>query len=118
MAKRYAVVVGAVLTLIGILGFVRAEMFGLHFNTIHNVIHLLSGVIGLWAGLGGGAKGAKMFAQVFGVVYTLVALVGFAGVPAFLTTMLDLNTLYNVIHLAVGLLGLLAGFTAAKTGAA
>ena len=118
MAKGYAVVIGLVLTLVGILGFVKSDLFGLHFNLTHNFIHLLSGLIGLAAGLSGGGSGARTYAQVFGAVYTLVALAGFAGVPAFLVTTLNLNTSYNVIHIAVGLLGLLAGFTGARTSAA
>ncbi len=115
MAKGYAVVVGAVLTLVGILGFVRGEtgMLGLQFNTTHNAIHLLSGIIGLAAGLAGGGKGAKTFAQVFGVIYTIVAIAGLAHVQA-VTDMLMLNTRYNLIHAAVGALGLLVGFTGGK----
>ncbi len=112
MGKTYAVVIGLVLTLVGIIGFWKGMdgMMGLQFSTIHNVIHLATGLIGLAAGLGGGEKGGKGFAKVFGVIYTLVAILGFAGVPASIVSMLNLNTMYNVIHLAVGLLGLLAGF--------
>jgi len=112
MGKTYAVVVGLVLTLVGIIGFWKGMdgMMGMQFSTIHNVIHLASGLIGLAAGLGGGEKGGKGFAKAFGAIYTLVAILGFAGVPASLVSMLNLNLTYNVIHLAVGLLGLLAGF--------
>jgi hypothetical protein len=112
MGKTYAVVIGLVLTLVGIIGFWKGMdgMMGLQFSTIHNVIHLATGLIGLAAGLGGGEKGGRGFAKVFGLIYTLVAILGFAGVPASIVTMLNLNTMYNVIHLAVGLLGLLAGF--------
>jgi hypothetical protein len=112
MGKTYAVVIGLVLTLVGIIGFWKGMdgMMGLQFSTIHNVIHLGTGLIGLAAGLGGGEKGGRGFAKVFGLIYTLVAILGFAGVPASIVTMLNLNTMYNVIHLAVGLLGLLAGF--------
>lgn len=119
MAKGYAIVVGAVLLLIGICGFVMgtSTLMGLHFNTTHNTIHVLSGVIGLAAGLAGGGKGARLFAQAFGVIYTLVAILGFAGV-AYVNDLLMLNTLYNVIHLVVGLLGLLAGFTRTKEATA
>ena len=110
MGKTYAVVIGLVLTIVGIIGFVKpAGMMGMQFNMTHNVIHLATGLIGLAAGLGGGEKGGKAFAKVFGVVYTLVAILGFAGV-AYVVNMLMLNTEYNIIHLAVGLLGLLAGF--------
>jgi hypothetical protein len=114
MAKGYAIVVGAVLLVVGILGFVKGDagMMGMKFNTMHNSIHLLSGIIGLGAGFAG-AKASRMFAQIFGVIYTLVAILGFAGV-GFVVDMLMLNTNYNIIHIAVGLLGLLAGFTGSK----
>ncbi len=117
MARGYAVVIGLALTLAGILGFVKTKMFGLHFSISHNLIHLLSGLIGLVAGLSGGSS-AKTYAQVFGVIYTGVALAGFLGKPDFLMTTLHLNTRYNVIHIAVGLLGLVTGFTAARTSTA
>src|SRR5579864_6275883 len=113
MGKAYAVVVGLVLLLVGIIGFVEGDkmMMGLHFNLIHNCIHLVSGMVGLAAGLAGGQKGGRAFAQVFGVVYTIVAIIGFAGAPVYVVTMLDLNIpMYNYIHVVVGVLGLIAGF--------
>jgi hypothetical protein len=113
MGKTYAIVVGFVLLVVGIIGFVEGDkmMMGLHFNLIHNCIHVVSGLVGLVAGLAGGQKGGRAFAQVFGVVYTIVAIVGFAGAPVYIVTMLDLNIpMYNYIHLTVGVLGLLAGF--------
>jgi uncharacterized membrane protein HdeD (DUF308 family) len=113
MGKTYAVVVGFVLLLVGIIGFVEGDkmMMGLHFNLIHNCIHLVSGIVGLAAGLAGGQKGGRAFAQVFGVVYTIVAIIGFAGAPVYIVNMLDLNIpMYNYIHVTVGVLGLIAGF--------
>lgn len=118
MAKTYAVAVGAVLLLVGIAGFLTHKMMGLTFYPAHNVIHIVSGLIGLWAGLGKSANGPRLFAQIFGVVYTLVGLAGLAGLHDLGPIQLGLNTGYNVIHLAVGLLGLLAGFTAAKPATA
>ncbi len=116
MAKNYAVGVGSVLLILGLLGFGRGnnDLFGLHFNTMHNTIHLLSGLIGLWAGFGKNASAPRLFAQVFGAIYTLVAILGFAHMPASLNDMLTLNPPYNVIHLIVGLLGLVAGFMGAR----
>ena len=116
MAKTYAVVIGAILLIVGLLGFAKnnQDLFGLHFNTIHNTVHVVSGLIGLWAGFGKSASAPRLFAQVFGVIYTLVAIMGFAHMPASIDTMLDLNPLYNVIHLVVGLLGIAAGFMGPK----
>ncbi len=116
MAKVYALVMGALLLLLGIFGFLRTDYFDLHFSPAHNWIHLLSGVFGLWAGLDKKGYGAKIYAEVFGVFYTLVAIAGFAGVPELLMNMLDLNTSYNVIHAVVGLLGVLSGFPKERTG--
>jgi uncharacterized membrane protein HdeD (DUF308 family) len=121
MGKTYAIVVGFVLLVVGIIGFVEGDkmMMGLHFNLIHNCIHLASGIVGLVAGLAGGQKGGRAFAQVFGVVYTIVAIVGFAGAPVYIVTMLDLNIpMYNYIHVTVGVLGLLAGFLGGSTSEA
>ena len=117
MAKAYALVVGMVLIVVGVIGFLKSQLFMLHFNTPHNSIHLVSGIIGLWAGMSKSANAARIYAQVFGVIYTVVALAGLAHVPAGLSAMLDLNLGYNVIHLVIGVLGLLAGFTGAKTAA-
>ena len=112
MAKAYAGIVGAVLLLVGIVGFLTPEMMGLKFTMIHNVIHVASGVLGLASATVDGGSKSRLFAQVFGVVYTIVAVAGFAGV-AMVGDMLALNTMYNVIHVAVGVLGLVAGFTGA-----
>jgi hypothetical protein len=121
MGKAYAIVVGLVLLLVGIIGFVEGDkmMMGLHFNLIHNCIHVVSGLVGLAAGLAGGQKGGRAFAQVFGVVYTIVAIVGFAGAPVYIVTLLDLNIpMYNYIHVTVGVLGLIAGFMGGSTSEA
>lgn len=116
MAKAYAGIVGAVLLLVGIVGFLTPDLMGLHFNTIHSVIHVASGVIGLAAATVGGGSKSRLFAQVFGVVYTIVAVAGFAGIGA-IVNLLALDTMYNVVHIAVGVLGLVAGF-AGGAGAA
>jgi hypothetical protein len=118
MANGYAIVIGLALILVGGLGFVKTEAFGLHFNLTHNLIHLISGLIGLAVGLTGGDTAAMAYARALGVIYTVVALVGFVGKPEFLISVLNLNPAYNVIHIAVGLLGLLVGFSGAKTAAA
>jgi hypothetical protein len=113
VGKTYAIVVGLLLLVVGITGFVEGDkmLMGLHFNLIHNCVHVVSGLVGLAAGLAGGQKGGRAFAQVFGVVYTIVAIIGFAGAPVYIVTLLDLNIpMYNYIHVAIGVLGLLAGF--------
>jgi hypothetical protein len=83
--KLVAQILGIVLVLVGILGFIPAlvpsdALLGIFaVNALHNVIHLLTGVVLVWAGFAMGGKNARMTNMVLGVVYLLVAIVGFAA---------------------------------------
>ena len=103
--KMYAMVVGAVLLLVGLLGFfMGSSVLGFGVNTLHNVIHLVSGALALWLA----SKGmAKMFNKWFGVVYLLVAVLGFFGL---LATLLNVNAADNYLHLALGVISLGVAF--------
>jgi hypothetical protein len=114
LAKIYVVLSGAILAVVGVVGFFRHEMFNLTFPPAHNIFHLVSGLIALWAGLAKSADGPRRFGFTFGAVYTLVAIAGFAGLRDLGPIRLDLNTHFNFIHLGVGLLSLAAGFASAK----
>jgi hypothetical protein len=116
LARIYIVLSGAILVVVGVVGFFRHEMFNLAFPPAHNVFHLVSGAIALWAGLGRSTDGARRFGLIFGAIYTLVAIAGFAGLRDLGPIQLDLNTNFNFIHLGVGLLSLAAGLANAKAG--
>src|SRR5439155_21654413 len=114
-------IVGAVLLLVGIVGFMTKGMMGMTFYPAHNIIHIASGALGLAAALAAGGAYARKFAQVFGVVYTLVAVLGFVGIADLGPIQLGLNMPYSIVTFAVGLVGLAAGFggaAAAKAKAA
>jgi hypothetical protein len=117
LAKTYIILSAAILIIVGIAGFFRHEMFNLTFPPVHNIFHLASGAIGLWASLGKNVNGPRLFGLVFGTIYTLLALAGFAGLHDLGPIALGLNSHYNVIHLGIGLLTLAAGFAAAKPSA-
>ena len=114
LARIYVVMSGAILLVVGAVGFFRREMFNLTFPPAHNVFHLVSGLIALWAGLGKSADGPRRFGLIFGAIYTVVAIAGFAGMRDLGPIQVDLNTHFNFIHLGVGLLSLAAGFASAK----
>lgn len=114
LAKIYVVLSGAILVVVGIVGFFQHEMFNLTFPPAHNVFHLVSGVIALWAGFGKNVDGPRRFGLTFGTIYTLVAIAGFAGMRDLGPMQLDLNTHFNFIHLGVGLLSLVAGLISTR----
>ena len=119
-AQIYSAVFGATLLAAGILGFFyeasfstgdteRDALFGLFdVNGWHNVVHVLSGLAGL--ALARSWSGARLFAYGFGAVYLLVTALGFAvGDGESILGLIPINSADNFLHLAIALLGLLAG---------
>ena len=120
-ARLYALIVGAVLVVAGIIGFfynseftsdksVHDAVFGiLNVNGWHNVVHIATGALGL-AAFAAGAYAARTYALGLGVVYLAVAIWGFAiGSGDSILSVVPVNTEDNVLHLVLGILGIVAG---------
>ena len=127
MAKTYSLVVGWLLLLTAIVDTIAEKamhlqmLMGLELHVSHSAVHLVTGIIGIWAAMAAGGKNARMFALVFGAVYVVVAAIGFAGSHGDFGPYihLGLGAGYNIIHAAVGLLGVAAGLaTKADAGKA
>ncbi len=109
-----ALVIGVVFLLVGILGLIfdttGGYLLGFQVDLVHNFVHLLTGILGVWAAFGGWSR---WFNRVFGIIYILVGLAGL--VPAFyfggkLLGLMAINGADNVLHLVVGLVAALVGF--------
>jgi hypothetical protein len=131
-AQWYAYVVGAVLTLVGILGFIADASFdtsgsgdgeatgnangalqgdgflGFEVNGWHNVVHLLSGLFLL--AMAGKRRTAKPAVIGFGLVYGLVTIIGLIDGNDVLG-LIPVNPADNILHALLSLLALAAGFT-------
>lgn len=106
-----AKVFGWVFLLIGILGFVpgitaNGMLLGIfEVDALHNIVHLLTGVVALSM-----AKGSpKTFFKVFGVIYAVVAILGLIGASPVLG-LIHVNGADNVLHVLVALIALYYGF--------
>lgn len=114
MLKTLANVFGAVFLLIGVLGFVPGVTTDGHLlgifdvSTLHNIIHILSGVAA-FALASSGEKGARTYFQVFGVIYGVVTVVGFVQGNTVLG-LIGVNMADNLLHLAITAVALYAGF--------
>ncbi len=85
MAKTLGMLFGIVFLGVGILGFVpgvTSDVNGMpmllgifHVNTAHNLVHIVSGAIFLFAAMSG-AGAARLWFQIFGVIYAIVAVLG------------------------------------------
>jgi hypothetical protein len=100
---------------IGILVFIKnfspdGMLFGaFHVNALHNVFHILTGLIALWVSFSS-ADGSKAFFQVFGIIYVLVAVLGFSYGDKPVLGLIANNLADSWFHLIVGLLSLYFGF--------
>jgi hypothetical protein len=120
-ARLYALGVGGVLVIAGIIGFFyntdfstgtdvpRDAVFGvLDVNGWHNVVHLATGALGLLAAASLAAS--RAYALGLGVVYLVVAVWGFAiGDGGVIAGLVPVNTPDSALHLALGVLGVAAG---------
>ncbi len=113
--QKWAWTFGIVFLLIGILGFIPGVtqegglLLGIFsVDTMHNVVHLLSGVIAVWTALSS-AKAAQMYFRIFGIVYALVTVIGFIQGDSFLG-MMAINTADNILHLVIAVVALWLGY--------
>lgn len=120
LVKSAAVLFGVVFLLVGILGFVPAVtkdqmLLGIfHVNAAHNVVHLLSGAIALFAGMTS-AGAARVYFRIFGVVYGLVAVMGFMMGDGMLLGLISNNTADTWLHVVIAATSLLLGFMPASS---
>ena len=122
-AQLYALVFGIVLVAAGILGFFYESSFAtgddtlverdavlgiLDVNGWHNVVHILSGLVGL--AVAGSYSNARLYALGFGAVYIVVAILGFLyGDGDSIFKLIPVNTEDNVLHVLIGVAGIGAG---------
>jgi hypothetical protein len=107
--KTWAYIVGIVLVIAGIIGFVAEPILGVfEVNILHNLVHIITGLIFLW----GAAKGpAKITNKTLGWIYVVVAILGFFELLTFLAVAGG-NDPDNWLHLSLGIVSLLVAYSA------
>jgi uncharacterized protein DUF4383 len=116
-ARLYATLVGGTLVVVGIIGFFYSASFGdpgtvdsvfgiFAVNAWHNIVHILTGAIGLLVA----GYAAREYALGLGAVYIVITVWGFIiGDNESILGFIPVNTEDNFLHLALGLLGIGAG---------
>jgi hypothetical protein len=109
-AQWYALLVGGVLVLIGLLGFIaepsfatgddldRGSLLGFDVNGWHNLVHLATGAFLL--AFSGSAPAARTAVFVFAGLYAVVTIWGFIADDAILG-LIPINMPDNILHLAL-----------------
>lgn len=111
LQTMFATILGAILLLVGIIGFVNNPVLGIFpVNNLHNLVHIVSGVVLVWAGVWGGTTVARMVNRIFGIVYGLVAVLGFVA-PGMMMNLLNVEMKDNILHILIAVASLIVGFS-------
>ena len=115
MTKQISMVLGIVLTIVGLWGYFSGGLvLGLFaVDGLHNTIHLVSGVIGILAARRGETY-AKTYLKAFGVIYALVFLLGLFPSDEKILGLIVTNAADNILHFVIALVALYGGFSKAK----
>lgn len=116
MARTVALVFGIVFLLVGFLGFILnptgGDLLGIFaVNALHNLVHLLFGVLGIAAAYMGWSRA---YLQGVGVIYLLLGVLGF--IPGLylsdgmLLGIVHINLADNLLHLVLGAAAAYFGF--------
>ncbi len=117
-AQLFALLLGAVLVAVGVIGFLYEPSFSapeveqdavfgiLAVNGWHNLVHLATGALGL--AMAASYTGARAYALGLGAVYAVVALIGFLSGDA-IFGLIAINTEDNVLHVLIAVAGIGAG---------
>ena len=114
MAKQFCRTLGIILLIIGFLGYIPGlapdgHLFGIFMvDAVHNMIHVLSGLILVGVGYSGTEHTARNTSLAFGIVYGLVTLLGFIGGGTVLGLIM-VNMADNILHLLISVSALAVG---------
>ena len=118
IAQGWMALVGLVLLAAGLVGFLNTPLAGSSANallatdTVHNVVHLLTGLLAL--GIAFGLKGEQQVNAVigFGVLYAVIFVAVLVSPTLFGIFSVAANGPIHVIHAAVALVSLAVGLMA------
>jgi hypothetical protein len=136
-ARLYCLLVGAVLVIAGIIGFFyeasfatgdsirSSDVFGvLSVNGWHNLVHIAIGTL-LLAAAGSAARGAALFVGVLYIVLCVLGFIatsnsgiGFIAENDTLIRLVPVNNQDNVLHLILGITGVIAYYASRATSRA
>ena len=117
-ARTAALAIGIIFIVVGLLGFIDNPIVGssekamFHADTVHNMVHIISGLLFVLVGMAAPASASTVMI-IFGIVYLLIGIVGITSVGengmAKILGFLHVNAADNYLHIALGIVIALAG---------
>ena len=121
LAMGWITLAGVVLVAVGLLGFVSNPLVGsasgalVPTDNIHNVVHLVTGLLALYIGFG--LKGETQVNGVigFGILYVVIFLAVVISPTLFGIFSVSANVVIHLIHAALAVVSLAVGYMARGT---
>jgi hypothetical protein len=117
-AKSAALAIGVIFIAVGLLGFIDNPIVGssekaiFHADTVHNMVHIISGVLFVLVAMAAPASAATVMV-IFGIVYLAIGILGISSAGeegmAKVLGFLHVNAADNYLHIALGIVIALAG---------
>ena len=117
-AKTAALAIGVIFIAVGLLGFIDNPIVGssekaiFHADTVHNMVHIISGVLFVLVAMAAPASTSTVMV-IFGIVYLAIGILGITSVGeegmAKVLGFLHVNAADNYLHIALGIVIALAG---------
>ncbi len=112
LVKPLTGILGLALTIAGVAGFFMQPLFVFEVDTVHNVIHLASGLVALFA-FNSSQVYSRWYLILFGLVYGAVTVIGFTMGGSILGLFM-VNAADNYLHLGIAAACLIVGFGSGK----
>ena len=119
MAKKLAIVFGVVFVLVGAMGMIGTPIAGpmgiFETNSLHDIVHLLFGIILLVVAFMAPGRSA-LWLKILGVVYLVLAVLGFLLIPGGgeLLGLVHMNSADHLLHIVLGIVLFVAGMMGGK----
>jgi hypothetical protein len=114
LVKPLTGLLGLALTIAGIGGFFvpSGMLWVFEVDTMHNIVHLVSGLIGLFA-FNSSQFTARWYLIIFGIIYLIVGIIGFVMAGDILG-LFHANAADNYLHLGIGIVSIIVAFGSGK----
>ena len=103
----FARIMGGLFVLLGLTGFFTREAFGMHFDLVHNLLHLIVGTLAVFSAMSG-EEASRQFNRIAGIFFALLAAIGLVN-PHFFGV-LHAEESENLLHLIVAASALWFGY--------
>jgi hypothetical protein len=120
VARSWMLVVGMALLAAGLIGFAdnavvsQREDALFHVDTLHNVVHILTGLVALFIGASLRGRSLAQATIAFGVVYLVVLLATLVSPDLFGLFALPVNAADHGLHLVLAAGSIVAGLVASR----